>query len=30
VSTWIKHFDDLWALAEKPHWRMSPGSAAGA
>ncbi|WNM36119.1 hypothetical protein RKE30_40050 [Streptomyces sp. Li-HN-5-11] len=29
VSTWIKHFDDLWALAEKPHWRMSPGSAAG-
>jgi hypothetical protein len=21
VSTWIKHVDDLWELAEVPRWR---------
>lgn len=26
VSTWTKHFDDLWALASIPRWRRSPAA----
>ncbi|MGW2961513.1 hypothetical protein ACWDGI_24050 [Streptomyces sp. NPDC001220] len=22
VATWTKHFDDLWFLAKRPHWRQ--------
>ncbi|MGW7424352.1 hypothetical protein ACWGJB_30720 [Streptomyces sp. NPDC054813] len=22
VATWTKHFDDLWLLAKRPHWRQ--------
>ncbi|MET9087233.1 hypothetical protein ABZX77_36080 [Streptomyces sp. NPDC004237] len=24
VATWTKHFDDLWLLAKRPHWRQEP------
>ncbi|MEV6698993.1 hypothetical protein AB0M68_17655 [Streptomyces sp. NPDC051453] len=24
IATWIKHFDDLWSLAEAPAWRRAP------
>ncbi len=26
VSTWNKHFDDLWALADVPPWRQRPAA----
>ncbi|MFD5075454.1 hypothetical protein [Streptomyces sp. NPDC058371] len=26
VSTWAKHFDDLWSLATVPHWRRTAGT----
>jgi hypothetical protein len=29
VSTWIKHFDDLWELATVPQWRLEPGPGPG-
>ncbi|WP_128379874.1 hypothetical protein [Streptomyces cavernae] len=27
VATWNKHFDDLWSLAQVPHWRRSTAGA---
>jgi hypothetical protein len=26
VSTWNKHFDDLWSLAKNPEWRQQPAA----